>query len=805
MKFTLSWLKEHLDTTASLDELTDALNSVGLEVEGVENMAETLAPFKVAHVISAEKHPNADKLRVCQVDTGNEKVQVVCGAPNARTGMKAVFAPSGTEIPGSGLVLKPTEIRGVSSNGMLVSEREMGLSDEHEGIIDLPETSVVGTPMADVMGLDDPVIEIGITPNRPDCLGVRGIARDLAARGVGTLRPDTASAVDGTFESPIKIKLDFADQTPLPCSQFAGRYVRGVTNRPSPDWLQKRLRAIGLRPISALVDITNLISFDRARPLHVYDADKVTGTIGARAGREGETILALDGEEYAVDDAVCVIADDKEVLGIGGVIGGEPSSVTETTKNIFIESAFFDPISIATTGRKLGIESDARYRFERGVDPEFTVLGVEIATQLVLELCGGEASTVEVAGDMNGKNAPIPFDTTLINRLTGMTVSVSEAQTILEALGFKSRLATGKNDTQLEVTVPGWRPDIDGAADLVEEVVRIRGLDQVQSTPLPRLHGVAKPILTSPQRRLATAKRTLATRGMVEAVTWSFISDRSAALFEGGQAAVTLANPISSEMSIMRPSILPGLIEAAKNNADRGFSDFGLFEAGPQFSGDAPEEQSIVVSGIRLGTTVSRHWQGSRRNIDAYHAKADALAVLDAVGGPADSAQVIATAPSWYHPGRSGAICLGPKKTLAFFGEIHPRVMREMDLSGPLVAFEVMLSDIPQPRSKSGKARPAFTASDLQSVERDFSFVVESDVNAEAMIRAAKGADKKLITDVSVFDVFEGEAIGANMKSVSLSVTLQPRDKTLTDEEIDAVQDKVIATVEKATGGKLRG
>ncbi len=804
MKFTLAWLKEHLHTEASLEDITNALNSVGLEVEGVENLSETLAPFKVAHVISAEKHPNADKLRVCQVDTGSETIQVVCGAPNARTGMKAVFAPSGTTVPGTGLLLKPTEIRGVSSNGMLVSEREMGLSDEHEGIIDLPETASVGTPMADVMGLDDPMIEIAITPNRPDCLGVRGIARDLAARGLGVLKSDDITSVDGTFDSPIKIGLDFPGADPLPCSMFAGCYVRGVKNGPSPDWLQSRLRAIGLRPISILVDITNLISFDRGRPLHVYDADKLTGNIGARFGRPGEKVLALDGNEYDVDETVCVIADDATALGIGGIMGGEPSGVTETTTNVFIESAYFDPINIATSGRKLGIESDARYRFERGVDPQFVVDGLTLATKLVLDLCGGEASHAEVAGSPLAPAAAIRFDTLLVKRLTGLDIPVEEAESILEKLGFAIEPGS-KSGTEVTVNVPGWRPDIDGAADLVEEVVRIYGLDGLPSTPLPRHHGVARPILTTRQRRLATARRKLATRGMVEAVTWSFISENSAALFGGGNQSVVLANPISSELNVMRPSVLPGLIEAARHNADRGFADVALFESGPQYAGDTPDDQAVVVSGIRKGSTAPRHWQGSRRDVDAFDAKNDALALLEAVGGPADSAQVIAEAPGWYHPGRSGTICLGPKKHLAYFGELHPRILRAMDVSGPLIGFEVMLDEIPAPRAKAGKARPAFDASDLQAVERDFAFVVDKAVSSDVLIRAAKGADKKLITGVTVFDVFEGGAIGDDAKSLALSVHLQPRDKTLTDEEIDAVGAKVIAAVEKASGGKLRG
>ncbi len=801
MKFTLDWLKEHLETSATLDEIADALNSLGLEVESIENLAETLAPFKVAHVVSAEKHPDADKLSVCKVDTGSETVQVVCGAPNARTGMKGVFAPSGTTIPGTGLLLKPTKIRGVESNGMLVSEREMGLSDEHEGIIELPDSSEVGTPMADIMGLNDPVIEIAITPNRPDCLGVRGIARDLAARGIGTLKPDHIPSVDGKFDSSIKIGLNFPDVAPLPCAMFAGCYVRGVKNGPSPDWLQKRLRAIDLRPISKLVDITNLIAFDRGRPLHVYDADKLSGNIGARPGRKGEKIAALDGEEYDVDETVCVIADESTALGIGGVIGGEPSGVTEQTTNVFIESAYFDPIGIAATGRRLGIESDARYRFERGVDPDFVLPGVDLAVKMVVDLCGGEPSRIECAGGNPRTVVPIAFDPALVKKLTGMDVAPDVSRKILEDLGFSADGSAGS----LSVTAPGWRPDIDGVADLVEEIVRVHGLDNIPSTPLTRHHGVARPILTTRQKRLVTARRTLATRGMVEAVTWSFISEKAADLFGAGNQKVLLANPISSEMNVMRPSVLPGLIEAAQHNADRGFGDVALFESGPQYAGETPEDQAVVVSGIRSGATAPRHWQGTRKPVDTFDAKADAMSVLEAVGGPVASAQVMATAPGWYHPGRSGTICLGPKKPLAYFGEIHPRILQEMDMKGPVVGFEIMLDELPEPRSKAGKTKPALDASDLQAVERDFAFVVASDVHADTLVRAAKGADKKLITSVSVFDVFEDASLGDGNKSVALTVHLQPREKTLTDEEIDVVAKKVTAAVEKASGGTLRG
>ncbi len=801
MKFTLNWLKDHLETDASLEDITDTLTAIGLEIEEVDNAAERLAPFKVAEVLEAEKHPDADKLRVCRVKTAEGVEQVVCGAPNARKGMKAVFAPSGSYIPGSDLTLKPTKIRGVESNGMLVSEREMGLSDEHDGIIDLPADAEVGVPMAVAMGLDDPMIEIAITPNRPDCLGVYGVARDLAAAGKGTLKRKPIEAAKGGFPSPIPIELKFEPGTEDACPVFAGRVIKGVKNAPSPDWLQRRLRAIGLRPINALVDITNYISYDRGRPLHVYDADKVTGTIHARLAEKGETLLALDGKTYTIEPDMCVIADDKGVLGLGGVMGGEASGSTEETVNVLIESAYFDPTRTAETGRKLGIISDARYRFERGVDPRFVVDGLELATAMVLDLCGGEASEAVVAGGEPDPSSTVSFDPAQVARLTGLDLDTDRITAILEALGF----TVGGKAPALSVQVPSWRPDIHGSADLVEEVVRIHGLDHVPSTPLPRTHAVARPVLTPLQDRVRRARRILAGRGLSEVVTWSFVDEGVAVPFrKDGEKAVVLANPIASDLGSMRPNLLPGLLLAVGRNMDRGFAQIALFETGPQFSGDEPGDQTLALTGVRRDAG-ERTWTGGTTPADCFTAKADALAALEAAGAPVDSLQVVAQAPSWYHPGRSGTLQLGPKAVMGHFGEIHPRILDALDVKGPVMAFEVFPEAIPAPKAKAGRTRPRLDASNLLPVSRDFAFIVTADTAADTLVRAAKGADKKLISDVRVFDLYEGKGIEEGHKSLAIEVTLQPRDKTLTDEDIEAVSTKIVAQVGKATGGTLRG
>jgi phenylalanyl-tRNA synthetase beta chain len=805
MKFTLSWLRDYLDTDEPLDALANKLSLIGLEVEGIENPAEKLGAFTTAKVLEAVQHPNADRLRVCRVETKDGEFQVVCGAPNARTGMVGVFAPPGTHIPGTGMDLKPGVIRGVESNGMLVSEREMGLSDEHDGIIDLPEDTDIGTPLAEILGLDDPVIDIAITPNRGDALGVLGVARDLSAAGMGKLKDVKPEAVKGSGACPVAVKLDFDEDTRANCPAFGLRMVRGVKNGPSPDWLQRRLTSIGLRPINTLVDITNYVTYDRGRPLHVFDAAKVKGDLVVRMARDGEQVLALDGKTYALDSSMTVIADDNGVESIAGIMGGEVSGCDETTTDVLIESALWNPINIAATGRKLGIHSDARYRFERHVDPAFMVPGLEQATRMVLELCGGEASEITVAGTVPDDDRIIDFNPAEVQRLTGMHLHIVEIKAILRSLGF---WMSGPDDA-MRVAIPSYRPDVHEAADLVEEITRIVGVDRVHSAPLDKPAGVPKRTLTLRQSRARNARRTLAGRGLVEAVTWSFIDNKAARLFGGGDVSIVLSNPISADMSDMRPSLLPGLVAVARGNADRGLGDSAVFEVGATYHGDAPEDQREIATGLRVGSARheggGRHWRGTGQAVDAFDAKADAMAVLDALGAPVDKLQTARGCPGWYHPGRSGTLQLGPKLVLAHFGELHPAILDALDIKGPAVAFELDLDALPAPKTKATRAKPALEMPDLMPVRRDFAFIVDQNVPAESLVRAARGAEKALITDVSVFDLFEGESIGADKVSVAIEVTLQPRDKTLTDAEIDLVADKVVAQVEKATGGMLRG
>ncbi|MHA1524888.1 MAG: phenylalanine--tRNA ligase subunit beta, partial [Alphaproteobacteria bacterium] len=755
-------------------------------------------------VTSAKPHPDADRLQVCMVDTGSEAIQVVCGAPNAHAGMKAVFAASGTTLPGTGLRLKPTTIRGVASNGMLCSEREMGLSDEHDGIIELDGKAHVGAPFAEAAGLDDPVFDIAITPNRPDCLGVRGVARDLAAADMGTLVDKPIKPVAGTFENPVAIALEFDDAAGA-CPVFAGRYIRGVTNRASPAWLRQRLRAIGLKPINALVDITNFITHDRARPLHVYDADTLTGTIRARLGKAGESVAALDGKTYKIDERDCVIADDAAVLGLGGIIGGTATGSTEKTTNVLVECALFDPIRTAMTGRRLGVDSDARYRFERGVDPAFVLPGLELATAMILEICGGQASQITVCGKIPEPEKIISFNPAIVERLSGMKLPLPEIKFILKKLGF---WIAGR-DAVLNVAAPTWRPDIFEAADLVEEVVRIAGTDRLPSTALPRLTAVTRPALSPGQKRVQRARRGLAARGMVEAVTWSFIARGPARIFGGGGDALELLNPISSEMSSMRPSLLPGLVAAAQRNADRGFPDCALFEVGQVFAGVQASDQQMVAGGVRRGTAqttgAGRHWHTPGNSVGGLDAKADALGALAAIGVAVDKVQVTSDAPDWFHPGRSGVLRLGPKTVLAHFGVVHPRALASLDTQGPLVGFEVFLDAVPAPRKSANSARAPLNASDLQPITRDFAFVVDEKIKAGDLVRAAQNADKTLITGVTLFDIYVGAGIGEGQKSLGVEVVLQPRDKTLNDEQIEAVAEKIVASVLKATGGSLRG
>ncbi|MDP6785929.1 MAG: phenylalanine--tRNA ligase subunit beta [Rhodospirillales bacterium] len=800
MKFTLGWLKEHLDTDATVGAIAETLSMIGLEVEEVTDRAEGLSGFTAARVIEAKPHPNADRLKVCRVETAAGEVEVVCGAPNAVTGMKAVFAPAGSYLPGPGHTFDKAEIRGVVSNGMLLSEREMGLGEDHDGIVELAADTPVGAAAAQVMGLDDPIIDIAITPNRGDCLGVRGIARDLAAAGMGTLRPLNAEAVPGAFTSPIAVHLDFDKETLDACPYFVGRTLRGVVNGDSPDWLKERLEAIGLRPISALVDITNLLTIGLNRPLHVFDADKVEGDLHLRLARPGETLMALNEKEYTLDGDMTVIADEGGAEALGGVMGGMRTGCTGDTVNVFIEAAYFDPLRTAATGRKLDLQSDARYRFERGIDPAFLIDGMEIATRLALDLCGGEASELVIAGAEPEGSRDITLRVDRVMALGGVELAAGEIERILTTLGF----GVAGEGLVLRVSVPSWRSDIVGEACLVEEVVRIYGYDRVPAVPMAQDHPLPAPALTKEQQRRSRARRVLAGRGLVEAVTVSFMAGAQAGLFGGVPETTRLVNPISSDLDVMRPCLLPNLIAAAGRNADRGLADAALFEIGPQYAGDAPPDQAMVAAAARSGCWEPRNWSAPARPVDAFDAKADALAVLAALGVPIDKLQVDPEAPGWYHPGRSGRLKLGPKTVLAHFGEVHPRVLRRMGVKGPVAGVEIFLDALPPAKARKSAARPALDMSPLHPVERDFAFVVDEGVAAGAVLGAARGAEPKLIIDVGLFDVFSGGALEAGRKSLAITVTLQPREKTLTDAEIEAVSNKVVAAVEKATGGTLR-
>jgi len=791
MKFTLSWLKEHLDTEATLAEVRDTLTMLGLEVEGLTDPAESLKGFVVGYVVEAVQHPNADRLRVCKVDTGGgTTVQVVCGAPNARTGMKGVFAPTGSYIPGTGITLKASKIRGEESNGMLCSSRELQLGDDHSGIIDLPADAVTGQSAAEALGLGDAVIEIKVTPNRGDCLGVHGIARDLAAAGLGTLKPVKADRIAGSYASPIKWTHGYEAGPDSPCPIVVGRHFRGVKNGPSPDWLQRRLKAIGLRPISALVDITNLVTFHLNRPLHVFDAAKLSGDLVMRQARDGEQILALDGKTYTLDPAVSVIADAKGVHGIGGIMGGEETGVQESTTEVFLEVAYFAPIRVAATGRKLGILSDARYRFERGIDPQSVEWGTDVATRLILDLCGGECSEITRSGVMPAWQRRYELRTDRVKTLTGIEVSAADTASILSKLGFGI-----EGSGPWTASVPSWRPDIVGEADLVEEVTRVFGFDRIPT--------MSRPVRDPLQRRTPQARRALAARGMNEAVTWSFLPLKKAERFGGGGADVRLLNSIDATLDTMRPSILPNLIDAASRNEARGLSDPALFEVGPQYKDATPQGQRTVAAGIRHNMAVPRNWAGPARTVDAFDAKADALAVLAAIGAP-DTLSSQPGAPDWYHPGRSGALKLGDR-VMAYFGELHPEIVAAADLKGPVAAFEVFLDAPPLPKAKATKARSKLVLSAFQPLERDFAFLVDAGVEAEKLVRAARNADKVMITAARVFDLYAGKGVPEGKKSLAIAVTLQPVERTLTDAEIEAVSDKIVAAVAKATGAVLRG
>jgi phenylalanyl-tRNA synthetase beta chain len=790
VKFTLSWLKEHLDTSASLEEIVETLTRIGLEVEGVENPAEKLAPFTIARVLTAERHPQADKLQVLTVDAGTgEAIQVVCGAPNARAGLVGVFGAPGAHVPGSDLVLKVAAIRGVESRGMMCSVRELELGDEHDGIIELSEDAPVGAAFAPWAGLDDPAIEVAVTPNRQDCMGVHGIARDLAAAGLGTLKPAETREIAGAFPCPLEIRTD----DPEGCPAFYGRVIRGVRNGPSPQWLQRRLKAVGQRPISALVDLTNYIMLGYGRPLHVYDLARLNGAVVARRARDGEEMLALNGKTYALDPTMTVIADDSRVHDIGGIMGGEHSGVTEATTDILIECAYFDPEHIARTGQKLALTSDARSRFERGIDPAFVETGLALATAMAIELAGGEASEIVRAGSPPDLCKVVDYRPARARELAGIDVPEARQKEILGRLGF----GVEEGETW-RVSAPSWRRDVDGEADLVEEVARIHGYDKVPATPLPRAAGVARPTATPEQMVERKARRMAAARGLNEAVTWSFVSEAEAAPFGG--AAWVLDNPISEDLKAMRPSLLPGLLSAVRRNLARGADSVRLFELGRRYLADGERPTlGLVLAGERDG----RDWRsGKTRSFDAYDAKAEALAILAAGGGRVETLQALDGASAVYHPGRSARLCLGPKTVLAEFGELHPATLRAFDLDGPAVAAEIYLDALPQKRA-SGPMRDAYAPPALQAVKRDFAFLVAERTAADALLRAVRGADRQAIAQVRLFDVFTGPGVPEGQKSLALEVILQPDDKSFTDEELKAISDRIVAAAGKA-GARLR-
>ena len=800
MKFTLSWLFDHLDTSASLTEIVDTLTRVGLEVESVDDPSRKYDGFVVASVIEAKPHPNADRLKVCIVEAGGGPVQVVCGAPNARTGMKSVFSPVGTYIPGKKITLAKGVIRGVESNGMLCSAAELALSDDHEGIIELPADAPVGVAYARFAGLDDPVIDVAVTPNRPDATGVAGIARDLAAAGLGSLKTPAPKPLAGAFDCPTRVHLDFSPADRHLCPAFALRLVRGVTNGPSPEWMQKRLRAIGLRPISALVDITNYITFDRGRPLHVFDFAKVEGDLTVRRARPGESVLALDGKTYTLEETMVVIADANGVESIAGIMGGEHSGCDEATRDVLIESALWDPANIAQTGRKLGIMTDARYRFERGVDPEFCVPGCDLATELVLSICGGEPSRIVVAGDPSPPRRSIPFPYDEVKRLLGVLIPRQEGEAILARLGF------GVGDGT--VVVPSWRPDVQVKADVVEQILRIAGVDRAPTAPLPRLDdGVAKPVLTLLQKRTRLAKRTLAALALREAVTWSFVSRTAAELFGGGARSLALANPIAVDLSDMRPSLVPGLVAAAERNARRALSDIALFEVGQVFLGPGENDQRVAAAAVRRGRAKAdgegRHWSGGAL-VDVFDAKRDAMTVLSAFGVSPNAVQVVPGGPAFLHPGRAATLQFGPKTVIGWFGQLHPSALEALDAEGPIVAFEIILDAVPAPKARPTKAKPKLDRSDFMAVERDLAFVVDAGVRAGDIVRAAESAERSLVAKIGVFDVYQGDGLPEGSKSIAIHVILQPRDRTFTDAEIDAAMSKIVAEVSRRTGAALR-
>jgi len=792
MKFTLSWLKQHLETNSDIETILKKLTNIGLEVESSYNPSEALNGFIAVKIISTKPHPDADRLQLCLIDTGTEEIEIVCGAKNAKEGLTTIYAPVGSTIPASGMKLKKAKIRGIESSGMLCSEKELNLGDDSEGITELSDQISPGTSISKALDINDTYVEIAITPNRPDCLGIRGIARDLAASGLGELIKEKQIKISTSKENlPVFIDTENNFEG---CTIFAGRLIKNITNNQSPDWLVKRLESIGIKSINCLVDITNFINFDRGRPLHVYDANKINNKIGARDAKVGEKILALDGKDYELKPGICVIADNEKVLGIGGIMGGNESGSTIETNDVFIESAYFDPIKTALSGRALNIISDSRYRFERGVDPEYVIEGLNLATQMILDLCGGEPGEISLVDNLKFQPKKIKFDPKLVNKLTGIEIPNDKIVKILESLGFDI-------SNSWNVVVPSWRPDIYGEADLVEEIVRIFGLDNIESEPLLNLDQPTKPILTKKQKQIKMIKRSIASKGLMETISYSFINNKESLNFGGGSSSLKIVNPISDELSEMRPTPLASLVSIADENFKKGYTDIGIFEVGPGFLGVEQDEQITIASGLRIGTHRSegsgKDWQGFQK-VSVFDAKEDVISVLELLNLNLESHKVERTAPDHYHPGRSGQIVTGGGDILASFGELHPKIIKTKDFK-VAVAFEIYIDSINKQKIKSNlKIAPEI--SNLQPLKRDFSFVVSSDTEAQTIINTAKQSDKSFIKDVKIFDQFLGE----NEKSIAIEVIIQPKEVTLTDEQIESISKKIIKSVEDKTKGKLR-
>ena len=794
MKFTISWLKEHLDTKASSEEIVAKLTAIGLEVEGYSDSSKIFADFVVGQVLEEGKHPNADKLKVCKVDIGTAKVDVVCGASNVEKGMKVVYAPPGSTIPVNQMKLRAVKIRGVESSGMICSEYELGLSDDHEGIIKLKDDSRVGQSYSEIAGLDDVVIEIGITPNRQDCLGVLGIARDLAASGLGKLKAIEDKNQKGSFKSPINIEIKNSEL----CSTFAGRYIKGVKNIQSPDWLQQKLKAVGFRPISALVDITNYVMLDLNRPLHVYDADKIDGKIIVRESKKGESFNALDEKSYDLNDGMCAIADEKKVLGLGGIMGGESSGCNKNTKNILLESALFNPINTAKSGRNLSILSDARYRFERGVDPHSVLVGINRATELICEICGGEFSEVIVAGQIPDEDKFINLSVERIQKRLGVSLNDKEITSILNALGVET---TQKGDS-ISCRIPSWRQDIEGEADLSEEIIRIKGYEHIPTANIRATEKINSSILSKEQKLVSKAKHFIAAQGYNELVTWAFAFSDDCQFFDDC-SKLKIVNPISEDLDILRPNLLPNLISAVKKNASRDFDSFSIFEVGSQYKTSEPEDQINVACGIKVGIKQKKDWQNEKSSFDVYDSKKDLFNLIGHLIPQQKKLTIIEEAPDWYHPGRSATVILNKSIKVGYFGEIHPRISQHYKIKERINAFELFLDDVPSINKKTTN-KPILHLSDFQSVSRDFAFILDQNIKGYDLIETAMKIDKNLIQDVEIFDLFKDPNLGENKKSMAIKVTMQASDRTLTEDEIQELSSKIVAAIEKSTSGSVR-